>query len=314
MRPTTENTPIDLLANRIDSSYVCYSMANGNFISGDFESVAKKVDDLYVRSNSSELESERLKFLIYLQPEFFHTFIDSLTLLFRVWSIDPSILFVLYIEERRADNPIFDFVYRLLQANNIDYLVVNTSLSKPGVHTYEVISKTNNFIYLPEKYFASLSDVKLVSDMVLGVADGKEPTKVSYLSRGKVDPNGEDIRISDEDKLETYLAARGVEIVCPEDFKTFDEQLAYMSQVKTLIAPTGSGLINSLFMRDSQTVVELRCEMKFGNRFPGDQDPYNILIAIYGDLAYIKGHNYISLPNSSRSAAEAITRLETLTF
>ena len=66
-----------------------------------------------------------------------------------------------------------------------------------------------------------------------------------------------DSRIDDHEKIEKYFSSIGFEIIIPENFKNFEDQLNYMYETKILISLTGSGLTNCIFMQPEQKIVEI---------------------------------------------------------
>lgn len=79
-----------------------------------------------------------------------------------------------------------------------------------------------------------------------------------YISRGKCANR----RLPNEEALSAMLRQRGIATVYAEDLD-LDEKIALFSQVKTVVAPFGSGLANLLFCRPGTRVVCLYDEEFF---------------------------------------------------
>lgn len=140
------------------------------------------------------------------------------------------------------------------------------------------------------------------------------PTRKVYLSRTKVpvpefveylDPDTKNPikvnpeRIDDEAGLEKLFKGLGFEIIHPEDFTTFEEQLNFFYSVKTVASLTSSGLSNAIFMQPGGTLIEIVTPLTarpISNGTPGylNREFHNY----YKNIAISKGHLYIGLPNS----------------
>lgn len=160
----------------------------------------------------------------------------------------------------------------------------------------------------------------------------ENPTKKAYISRktyhnryyGNIIgiPYTEDVRMYDDEILEDYLSKKGFDIVTPEaDFKTFEEQMNYFAQVKTVMAPSCSGLSNSFYMKPGSNIFEIYTSFIVRHGPLGidengldrrDEPAYGLesLHQIYHAISYIKDHNYFAIPNHTRKAQDIIDRIE----
>jgi hypothetical protein len=333
---TTVGKKINVDKNFHEEAYVAFTLANRDYVIGDFEKVSRAVHKNFFKLDDPVLSSRRRKFLIFFRMEFYHTVLDTLTTILRVNEQNPGTLFVIYVDSRYIDNyTLFEYVLRVLTHNNIDHLVIRSPIEAggDGPPNY-AISFMRNFSFLSEfkhnpgdEYEPSISDVKFAFDKILELASPAAleagPHKKIYLSRAKVpyfelDPAEEyagyrhDNRIENEQEVENYLKSKGYEIVYPEDFTSFQDQVDLLVQTKAMVAPTGSGMINIGLMRDNQTVIELRCELLYGNPVAGTHPAYQHLIDIYSNIAYIKGHSHIQVANVNKKADVAIEKLENL--
>jgi hypothetical protein len=93
----------------------------------------------------------------------------------------------------------------------------------------------------------------------------------------------------------------GFEIVCPEDFDSFEDQIEYFDSVKTLVSPTSAGLVNGLLMKKNQTIIELEVPMVAQGK--------ESLHSLYPGLLFNSGHIFIMIP-SLRDSTEIINKIE----
>ena len=124
----------------------------------------------------------------------------------------------------------------------------------------------------------------------------------------------DDIRVYDEEVLEKYLYSLGYEILSPENFTTFEEQLEYFSNTSMLISSTNAGLSNMIFMPSGSTVVELKTPLvrKVYNETRNNAIYIDETHDLYVPIAYQKGHLYVSLPVDDRSGFTAVEKLKQL--
>jgi capsular polysaccharide biosynthesis protein len=101
--------------------------------------------------------------------------------------------------------------------------------------------------------------------------------------------------------LSDYFSSIGFEVVCPEDFSSFEEQVEYFNSVKILVSPTSAGIANGLLMQKNQTVVELEVPLVASGR--------ETLHSLYAGLLFPMGHLFIMVP-TMRSSAEIINKIK----
>lgn len=85
-------------------------------------------------------------------------------------------------------------------------------------------------------------------------------------------------RISNFEEIEPVLDEYGITIIDPYSLSIF-EQIFLLSNAKLLIGAHGAGLVNMLFMKQGQTVIEIR------NSYPEGNNTYE-------RLAMLKEHSY----------------------
>jgi hypothetical protein len=268
--------------------------------------------------NSSFLEDEQ-KFFIHLHPSFFHLLLEDFGSILSMMKKYPGRHFILSVTDMLMDNEslkaMLDLLLEVLKENQVKHSVISTTHQGP--------IRINLFYYHPSRFMD-----KEGVDAICGVFGKKFNTvsipaeKKVYLSRSKVmekNPEGlfmgqpldkfsftDDIRLYNEDLLVDFFSSCGFDIVVPEDFKTFEEQIKFFSSVKTLVSTTGAGLSNMVFMKPGTTVIELTTSLIAAGR----EDVHTH----YQSLAYAMDQTYISLPvmRNSYKALEIIKKSEGL--
>ena len=341
MKHTSLPSTLDIGVNYSAEGWAGYSFSGGGFFAGDIDEVTSKFGGHYSVVDIPELVSDRRKYLVLFNLAYFHAIMDTLTLIFRVQAVDPGILFVVYVDRTRVEiSTVFSYMLQVLDANMVEYVVIETPANMRGTGLESVehplVSRVTNFSY-PANFEPTLADVRNAFDRVLKFAasaggaelDAPKGDRKVYLSRRKVGyvelpaevasrfeyaGYTSDLRLSGESELEEYLSGLGFEIVCPEDFSSFEEQVRYMSGVEVLVSSTGSGLMNVGLMPSGGLVVELRCELLFGC-IGGEwsaSGPYQILIGEYADISYVKGHTHILVNAAGKEALPVIDALKKL--
>ena len=126
-------------------------------------------------------------------------------------------------------------------------------------------------------------------------------------------------RISKEhevvNSLKRILQGKGrdMEVVSSEDFVSISEQIKYYSTVDVVIAPTGSGFMNMIFMEDTATVVELVSPLVTRYNFRGEEYLKQEYDNIYSIQAFISNLNYMGIPHF-RDPEDLINKLDNLNF
>jgi hypothetical protein len=157
----------------------------------------------------------------------------------------------------------------------------------------------------------------------------EEAHKKVFVSRGKMnwrDPLKDavnfsyidDNRIDNHSEIEQVFKDLGFEIVYPEDFKNFQEQVDYFYKVKVMASLTSSGMVNGVFMQPGGTMIELVTPLITQSPVVSNEylknngiDPKEYELDLntvqeihmfYHNLAFFKEHTYIGIPNYFRSS------------
>lgn len=170
----------------------------------------------------------------------------------------------------------------------------------------------NNFIHVKNPFAPPIHNLKPVSDFLVENLDPQiQATEKIYLSRRKVTYSFID-RIDDEVALEEYLKTLGFEVICPEDFDSYHDQLNKIASAKILMSLTSSGLSACLVLDPNAWVVELSSFMHVKtDPLSNEYDiQYSTFHNQYKVMSMIRGSSYLSLSNMSSSTADMIKTIE----
>lgn len=278
-------------------------------------------------ANAIHFISNRKKVIKTISGSFYHAFADDFAEIIFVSNIYPKVEFIFDISEIQGslDSPSYEFFAYFLECldkKKIKYTLVD-------LKKFDVLY-INNFYHLVIP-FESGARLDLLADFFKDFVTDKnqKPYKKVYVSRARLahrQPNenaknfyySDDNRIDDHTEIEKIFLDMGFEIICPEDFSSFQEQLDYFYSVKTLASLTSSGIANALFMQPGGNLVELVTPLltvspvideKYFRINEIDVDSYDQhpevvheIHMFYHSLAFFKEHTYIGIPNSSRKA------------
>lgn len=117
-------------------------------------------------------------------------------------------------------------------------------------------------------------------------------------------------RIDDEQLLENYLKSLGFEILIPEDFNSYQDQLDYISEAKILASITSSGLYGAYALNPKAAVVEF--VTPFGETdYEGNLIPSTTSLEdCYRAIALTQGNRYVSISNFNCRAKDIISQIE----
>jgi hypothetical protein len=294
-----------------------------------FELTDKNVIKGYVEASDAKtihLIGPKKKLIKTITVSYYHAIADDLAEIVYGMTKYPDAELVLNVGDIRKGlgNPewdFFGFFLRCLDKKKIKYTLIEFS-------KFDVVY-INNFTLLSFP-FHSGSRLDLLSNFFAEhVTKPKEEAyRKVYVSRGKMpwrEPSKDatnfsyhdDNRIDSHERIEKVFSDLGFEIVYPEDFKNFQEQLDFFYSVKVLVSLTSSGIVNSVFMKPGGTIVEIVTPLiaqspiiseEYLKKYNIDPKEYEIDIntvqeihMFYHNLAFFKEHTYISIPNYYRS-------------
>lgn len=272
--------------------------------------------------------SEDKKIFLEVSSSQFHLLYNTLGTVLHLFEQDKDILFMLSINSVNSNNLISslkDFFFKVLDYHSVRYEVYFNDLGVNRVNA-------NNFYNRKDTYddIISHKPVTNITKYVSPFIKNKDvlPSKKIYLSR-KVVNNTKDIlygsddiiqinkklfdRIDDEDKLEKYFSENGFEIVYPENFNTFEEQINFFNEVKTVVSLSGAGLSNAIFMQPGSNVVELLTyHYVWRPRYENEKKFISITEEehfFYASIALEKGLEYISVNSKEKNADTIINKI-----
>lgn len=281
-----------------------------------------------------DLTSTNNKILIGLHPRIYHNLIDNLAKILYLdknFKSSPSwgdFEFILdssdipsYFYDK--DGPaFFKFFLEVLEKKHINFTIINSSpkrmqelnkINNTSHPNKNVIIKADNCAIFKDTEL-KLQNLDLLSNLFSEYSKDEVANKVVYLSRNVKSQKYINMdRQNNEYLIEEFFKNNGCEIVIPETFKTFEDQIKYFSSVKTLIGLTGSGLLNMLMMPNKSNIVEIYT--------PLETSSYNVETKSrmkrtsthgqYRDIAWSKNHTYVSIQNEYNSnSKDLVDKLE----
>jgi hypothetical protein len=272
-----------------------------------------------------EFISDDKKMFLKVAASHYHCIYDFLGTVFFLYEKDPEINFILDIGDGRlvpSAKTTIDFALDLIKENKIKHEIVNFA----GKTNFNI----NNFYIKTDRWTDPGTPNKILKYAKNHIRnESVDPFRKVYVSRRIADERkmksyGKNLsdkltrssyaRIDDETKLEKFFANNGFEVVFPEDFDTFDDQLNYFYETKVAIGLTGGGLTNLMFMQDKGIVVELITTL-ITNR--NDRQAKVLRLEegqhhFYHSIAFQKEHEYVGVINKTISADDIIKKFETL--
>ena len=269
--------------------------------------------------------SDQSKVFITLMNGPYHFFIDSLGPFLHQYEKMPDALFIFDISNLfEFDDKYLNFFTDALRKNGVNFRLIKAE----GFKVYAKNCYTGKFI--DDSYDAPNRLFKFYKKLVEN--PDVEPFRKVYVSRSWMPPRpldnivqgasfNHDNRIDDEKKLEDFFSSLGFEIIVPEKFESFQDQLNLFYETKTLVSLTSGGMTNVSFMQPGGTVVELINTMVTpmgGSATPTEEGQLfqveEALHHFYVTLSWRKSHNYVGLDNKRRSADFIIDKIKKSDF
>lgn len=295
------------------------------------------IENHTIKSDDTVMIDDKKKLIVDYSPAPAHFFQDIL---------GPLLYFLVTTEEQfdeifflnRAEqglSSIFNFTKQILEDYGFKVSVVSTrdlfNRKTLYINKFYLISKDK--VGFPMTDAVSYQSIELINEFFKPALKIKtEPFRKIYLSRRQISGEPAYIvqlketsvvkyaasynkkkwhhRIDYHDEIEKMFIELGFEIICPEDFETFEDQLNYLAEAKILASISGSGLHNSMWMQPGQTVVEISSLIDGIEKYPilieflkTDPEPKDIwylqksLHPFWAGIAFYCEHLYISIPN-----------------
>ncbi len=281
-----------------------------------------------------DLTGKRKKIVKTLSGSVYHFFADDVCDILYALRIypDAEVILDLSLISDTIEMPgrdFFGFFFDALADQGIKYKLIDST-------KFDIIY-INDYCVAESPYRSSISG-ELIYEFFKKYIDKPDtvPHRNVYLTRKKVVKSTENLehtaaklsyrkdeRVDSEEALAEIFAGLGFEVIAPEDFSNFHEQLNFFYSVKTIASLTSSGLTNALFMQPGGTVIELSTplvvlspilsgERTIVDLAPEFREDYTIaqeLHMFYKLIAYLKSHVYLSINNPCRSAKDLETTI-----
>lgn len=248
------------------------------------------------------------KFVLYVHLSYYHFIIDVVAQIANQHQKNPNTHFILVtdVPEKWEQFHHVKFLDTFLKTHNIKFTIIDFTKHKS-------IIINNFFIYdnLPSglKIFENNPNI-IQKYFQVFINKEVKPYRKIYLSRKVLSANRTEseledpFRIDNEEVLEKYFESIGFEIVYPEYFKNFIDQINFFNEVKHLVSLSGAGLTNLLLMQDHQIITELLTEVKT----PENKMSWPKITDFYFKLSFINNKTYLSISHD-RSADELVIKL-----
>jgi hypothetical protein len=135
----------------------------------------------------------------------------------------------------------------------------------------------------------------------------KEPKVIPYRKVFVARNKRVDQRIDSDKEIKNFFVSAGFEVIYPEQFKTFIDQINYFSECKVIAGISGSALANCIFMKPGGTVIELTSFFEpLADSYPKEFHHY------YRMIASSMGHLYFAVSNLSAKYVNIINNKKAL--
>lgn len=258
----------------------------------------------------TEMLSDIKKILfIFRDPQIYHFFVDFIVTIYPFMATAQSgikLIFFPLINRNPGRYPKFlAGLIRLFDVFGANYRQLENTSDSNKVYKARnfYVVKTPRELKQSERYtFKNLTEML---DAVVSKLGSKDVAgRKVYISRAssrqqstdQYKTSNEYIRISEsiEEELESVLKLQGFNIAIPEkDFSSIEDQIRYMSEASVIVATSGSGLTNMLFMENGGLVVELSTEIETHSDREGTYSEY---VPFFNSLANAKGHTHLTIP------------------
>lgn len=278
------------------------------------------------KENIPSFISDNPKIFLKVPRSFYHCMYDFMGTIFHLYEINKDTLFILDSAEAKkspSSRKSAEFCLSVLDYHGIKYEEVE-------LHGTKEIN-INNFYIKGNHHLDHNANNSVFNYFIPFIKDTSiKPFRKVYISRSYINQikkkfygdgvssklsRNEYSRIKDEQMLEEYLVSKGFEIVVPESFETFEDQLNFFYQVKTAVSVTGGGLTNTMFMQNGGTVVELMTtlitEVNASQTSIQTKEFEEAQHHFYHSIAFNKNHLYIGIKNTDTNPYNIIEEFKT---
>lgn len=265
-----------------------------------------------------DMTSNSIKVVIPLCPSIAYGIYNFLGEILTHYEYNNNVEFILCSEDLNVTKIwlgyIYPFIIKLLDDYNIKYTIIDFSKTKTiTVNNFYNYQNESNTIY-PEiisKYLKRyIEDVDYIPNKKVYLSrkhiikpDFGEHVKNEYGLRSSSDK-----RIDSHDELEKVMESLGFEVIVPESFLSFEDQINFFYKVSHLASLSGSGLANLIFMQPGQNVIEIMTPLIHHGDIPKENFPdrndetfREEIHFFYTTMSLGKGHMHLIVPNIVQS-------------
>jgi hypothetical protein len=273
-----------------------------------------------------DLVSDQPKVFIGLTASYFHLYHDHIGEFLSQYELTPDAKFVIDISAVADMNPLPPYIkmfFKILNDKKIDYISLDLRKIKKinidnfyyrdrNVESLEINNPSSRIRDIVQDY---IKDKNAPADKKVFLSRKNfQGRDLSLLIKGRL-PYENDNRIDNEELLQKYFKSLGFDVVVPEDFKSFEDQINYFDKAKILVSTTSSGFTNAAFMRPGSLMFELTTPLiSFASIGNGVTSPLSQcqeeIHHFYHMMSIALGHNYVSIPNKERSAEKIISIID----
>jgi hypothetical protein len=234
--------------------------------------------------NILNLVNKENKLLVNLDGDFFPFLFQDIPGILYFYSRIKYRNFKIYIYTIKEDCSNYDNLKNFLAKYLTDINVKFEFLNKKN---FDAI-KINNFVNI----FSAFDpfSAKLLNSKTRKYLKSYTPTpfRKVFVARDK----DLEQRIDSDERVKSFFVDAGFEVIYPEQFDNFIDQINYFSECKVIAGISGSGLSNCVFMRPGGTMIELSSLFKPDpTQYPFEYHHY------YRMMANAMEHLYFSVSN-----------------
>lgn len=246
-----------------------------------------------------DLTSDNQKALVEFSNTFFTFLFQELPIVMLFYSRIKNRNIKLYINFTKnniqKNESLEHFAIHYLKSLNINFEVIDIS-------NYEMLKINNTYIFSWGFNPFSVNLLYLKTRKFIKEIN-KKPFRKVFVARKSLLQK----RIDEPDKLAEYFLSLGFEIVYPEDFSNFIDQINYFNECKVIAGLSGSGLSNCVFMQQGGVVIEISGLFSAGDpEYPLEIHDFYRIMALY------RGHLYFSVSNISKKIEDFVRSDKTI--
>jgi hypothetical protein len=291
---------INIIKNELKSNFQFYPQAISFVKKGIILELQKDATGLTIgHKEELNLTGDKMKAMALVDTNLFPFLFQNLPTIFLFYSRIKNRKIKLYIYLLKGNLRYWEkleaFLIKYLKDLNVEFEFLND-------HEFESITIDNVFLLL-NNFSPFLSNLinKKTKKYVKNVS--ATPFRKIFVARER----GISQRIDDDSKIRDFFISSGFEIVYPEQFETFIDQINYFSECRVLAGISGSALANSIFMKPGGAVIEL------SSFFGAGQYSYPLEFHhFYRIMANTRGLLYFSVSNLSAKAIDILNNQKAL--